>query len=217
MSYIDSFRHELVGLFASRIPVYRPLEVIEGSESHPQDFACRPDQLVIGGGAGEHPGVVIRDPEAAVAKWACEQAAQFVDETMRHDWLQASARFADQSAVSFPGWDREMLADFVKRCRGDSLNYPFRGNKQGFESWLARSVGEFVFYALPDLAPNIIHGLTGRESFYPDHLGQGYRNILLLPPLIPIRDELKLDRAPAERNKTGIIAWSITRRHRLDG
>ena len=46
MSHIDSFKHELVGLFGG-LPVYHPLEVIDG------DFRCDPTQLLLGGGSGE--------------------------------------------------------------------------------------------------------------------------------------------------------------------
>ena len=57
MSHIDSFKHEIVGLFGG-LPVYHPLEDING------DFKCSTKQLVIGGGSGDQPmqtssGVVI--------------------------------------------------------------------------------------------------------------------------------------------------------------
>ena len=61
MSHIDSYKHEIVGLFGC-IPVYRPLEDIsEPGDDDPQlDFGCTTEQLVIGGGPGEHLGLVLR-------------------------------------------------------------------------------------------------------------------------------------------------------------
>ena len=52
MSHIDSYPHEIVGLFG-RLPVYHPLEDIpEPPEGHwEHDFGCTTEQLVIGGGS----------------------------------------------------------------------------------------------------------------------------------------------------------------------
>jgi hypothetical protein len=63
MSYIDTFDHELVGFFAG-LPLYRPLEIVAGSGG--DEFGCTPLQLVLGGGSGEHPAVVLAQPRAAV-------------------------------------------------------------------------------------------------------------------------------------------------------
>ena len=70
MSYIDTFDHELVGFFAG-LPLYHPLETVTGSDG--DEFGCTPRQLVLGGGSGEHPAVVLLEPPAAVA--AIMQAA----------------------------------------------------------------------------------------------------------------------------------------------
>lgn len=60
MSHIDSFKHEIVGLFGGLL-VYHPLEDIQG------DFVCTPKCLLIGGGSGEHPALVIESPLKAVS------------------------------------------------------------------------------------------------------------------------------------------------------
>jgi len=62
MSYIDSFKHEIICKFnyttlsgeKSWIPVYRLLE-----ETNNSDFYAIPGEFVIGGGSGEHDGLVI--------------------------------------------------------------------------------------------------------------------------------------------------------------
>jgi hypothetical protein len=67
MSYIDTFDdtfdHGLVGFFAG-LPRYHPLETVAGSGG--DELGCTPRQLVLGGGSGEHPAVVLRQPPAAV-------------------------------------------------------------------------------------------------------------------------------------------------------
>lgn len=65
MSYIDTFDNEFVGYFGG-IAVYRPLEVVPAHPDDPQDFGCGPENLVIGGGRGEHPGIVVKAPGEAV-------------------------------------------------------------------------------------------------------------------------------------------------------
>jgi hypothetical protein len=56
MSYIDTFDHELVGFFAG-LPLYHPLEAVMGSGG--DEFGCTPLHLMLGGGDGEHPEVVL--------------------------------------------------------------------------------------------------------------------------------------------------------------
>jgi hypothetical protein len=68
MSHIDSYKHEIVGLFGS-LPVYHPLEDIPepATDQLQHDFGCTTEQLVIGGGSGEHSGLVFRDAQGAAA------------------------------------------------------------------------------------------------------------------------------------------------------
>jgi hypothetical protein len=68
MSYIDCFDHEYIGRLGY-LPIYRPLQVIEGEEWGAYDFSATPDNLVLGGGSGEHPGLVIHKLECAAAKF----------------------------------------------------------------------------------------------------------------------------------------------------
>ena len=76
MSYIDQFRHELVGMLGG-LPVYRPLEDIVGDEdpAYTGEFSCTTCQLVIGGGGGEFPGLVVKKPVCAVATFLSAELA----------------------------------------------------------------------------------------------------------------------------------------------
>lgn len=56
MSYIDGFDHEIIGTLGY-LPIYHPLEAIEGDGGWgAYDFNASPQNLVLGGGSGEHPG-----------------------------------------------------------------------------------------------------------------------------------------------------------------
>ena len=76
VSHIDSFKHELIGLFGG-LPVYRPLQLIDG------DFQCDVNQLVLGGGSGEHPALVVKNLLAAVACYLDEELDSLDNENIR--------------------------------------------------------------------------------------------------------------------------------------
>jgi len=61
MSHIDSYKHEIVGLFGC-LPVYHPLgDIPAPPDNWPEyDFGYTTEQLVIGGGPGEHLGLVLQ-------------------------------------------------------------------------------------------------------------------------------------------------------------
>ena len=99
MSYIDSYKHELVGMFGS-LPVYHPLEDIPGS-SEPElsgEFACSTKQIVIGGGGGEWPGLVITNPIGAVIEFLCYgvEEEDFHAKIEPADWEEAEDRYRVQ-------------------------------------------------------------------------------------------------------------------------
>ena len=59
MSYIDTFDHEFIGFIAG-LPIYLPLETVTASDI-PSEFGCSPQNLIIGGGDGEHPAIIVTD------------------------------------------------------------------------------------------------------------------------------------------------------------
>lgn len=75
MSYIDLIKHELVGFF-NGLPVYHPLETVEEGSWESYDFSCSPANLIIGGGAGEHPALVLHNLESLVAAYLLHAIAQ---------------------------------------------------------------------------------------------------------------------------------------------
>ena len=168
MSFIDGYKHQLVGYFGY-LPVYRPLEDIDGPK---QEFSCPRGGLVIGGGSGEHPGLVLRDPAGAVAEFLREtwpeRAAEAGWREAIHDHLRTPS-----DCLDFASWDVEDHVRFYTLCTTAVPNpYDPEGTASGFESWLCCSLGEFVFFAMPELARDLVHVY--------------WNNILLLPPGLPL-------------------------------
>lgn len=188
MSHIDSFKHEVVGLFGS-VPVYHPLEEIEG------DFKAHPGQLVLGGGSGEHPAMVIEQPEQAVALSLQHHLEPLKNPKLKEKyyplkrmigkWEPVIEPFLQDSidkALQFYGWDSEDFERFEELCKSPAMPNPYwRGD---FTQWLVLSFGEFIFFAMPRLAPEIMDKLG--DSPYQHFRHIEYNNIGLIPPNMPV-------------------------------
>lgn len=188
MSHIDSFEHEIIGLFGS-IPVYHPLEEIDG------DFKASPGQLVLGGGSGEHPAVVIEEPEQAVALFLRHKLEPLLNPELSEnrfplkkvakDWLEKMQPFfpKDPEVVcTFYDWTEEDHTNFAEYCASPALPHPYwKGN---VIKWLALSFGEFIFFALPELAGELMDFLGADPYHYFKHVE--YNNIGIIPPNMPV-------------------------------
>ncbi|MCB1358335.1 MAG: hypothetical protein KDK53_18215 [Maritimibacter sp.] len=222
MSYIDQFEHQLVAVFGG-LPIYRPLEPIPGG-GHPLDFRCGVDQLVIGGGAGEFPGIVLVDPGGAAADFALEEAESFADDTpLKPLWRRAAAPHAGRDTLDFAGWTRAEIADFAGACAQSlPLLRRYEPDHDGaFARWLSRCLGEFVVYALPEIGLPV----TGALPMPPEDPGflphLPYGNVLLRPPYRPLltttqpfEDDPVWALAPPEpgavSRRVGESAWAIS-------
>jgi hypothetical protein len=195
MSYIDTFDHELIGYFGG-IPVYHPLESVEATNENPRDFACNPTQLLIGGGHGEHPGIVIVSPTEAAMHFLVaflKEPTTNLDEATRMGWNQIVEPWANNPArlfecpwikvFDFAGWKTEDYVSFHERCTSPAFMRPFRPDQDGpLESWLASSVGEFLVLAMPELIEPLVLKLGKLRETIDSAL---YHNILLPPPGYP--------------------------------
>ncbi|WP_300671565.1 hypothetical protein [Desulfoluna sp.] len=187
MSHIDSFKHEIVGLFGN-VPVYHPLEEIQG------DFVCTPKNLVLGGGSGEHPALVIESPLKAVAWFLNHEleplrntelsAERFPLKTKVDAWSPIIAPYLTSSPhdiLTFYEWDKETYSRFGTLCKSPALPNPL--DDEPLETWLILGMGEFVFFAMPHLAPEI---MTKLEDPYPCFHHTYHNNIMVIPPNIPV-------------------------------
>ncbi|XBQ17166.1 MAG: hypothetical protein ABL308_04630 [Oceanicaulis sp.] len=182
MSHIDSYDHVLVGYFGP-LPVYRPLEDIafppEGERS--EDFGCRTDQIVIGGGSGEHPGLVLERPGAAMAAFALESDS-FAFPTVERIALDAHVGAAPVHQRY--GWTKDRERSFARLCRSDAMvnaHWPGAGD---LDRWLTLGFGEFCYAAMPELDPDMAARLRGFQREPLKHVY--YSNILLPPPGLPV-------------------------------
>lgn len=179
MSHIDSFKHQIVGEFGG-IPVYRPLETIAG------DFECTENQLMLGGGSGEHPVMVLKNPLAAVACFLHEEIPHLkLGEDMRALWesaIDSHITWDYSDILAFYDWDILTYHNFYEICTSDSLCNCYMDDIS-IEKWLVLGFGEFVFYAMPELALEIV-SLLDRPYQYFHHIR--YNNIMLVPPNMPV-------------------------------
>ena len=180
MSHIDSFKHQIVGVFVC-IPVYRPLVTIDG------DFYCDENQLVLGGGSGEHPALVLKDPEAAAAWFLYEEIPGLnISEEEKTEWREKVSRYVNRNVddiLEFYDWLEMDHRRFYELCTSDKVSSTYFGNERSFEEWLVLGFGEFVYYAMPHLAPNVV---ATSEAPYAPFLHTEYNNILLIPPNFPV-------------------------------
>ena len=181
MSYIDSFEHVLVGYFAG-LPVYRPLVDIPGPEdgTRDEDFGCSTHQLVIGGGSGEHPGLVLERAGAAMAAYALESGLFDLpgDETAALGEIIAAAPVHQRY-----GWRADQDEAFAVRCQSVALYNPHGPERESLDHWLTLGLGEFAYLAMPDLAPDMAARLQPFQTATPDTAE--FNNILLPPPGLP--------------------------------
>jgi hypothetical protein len=199
MTYIDTFDHELVGFFAG-LPLYHPTETVR-AHPHADEFGCTSGQLVLGGGPGEHPALVVTDAGAAVLHFL-------------HFWLELAhdGRLEEpntslaalpeaplpERCLCFAGWHVQTYADLYDRCQSPAIPTPYDQRQHGLvEEWILGSLGEFIHFALPELAAQTLRGLpqvrrrVTRPIFY---------NVTILPPNFG---------APAGRTHTaaGAVVW----------
>jgi len=218
VSYIDSFDHEFVGYFGG-IPVYHPLEVVPaGPEDDPRNFACGPENLVIGGGSGEWPGLVVKETGETVGcfvrAWLHWYQRHSPDEYQAlrpaiEAWPGVSAGRETggywRRIFEFAGWQAADYVEFSTRCASRAFPRPFIPEEDGhLEGWLAASLGEFILFAMPDLAEAAIRVLGDLRRHISWCL---YGNILLLPPGYPVWGRQEVDNQVI----WGVSAWRIQR------
>ena len=188
MSHIDSFKHEIIGQFGS-IPVYHPLEEING------DFKALPEHLVLGGGSGEHPAMVVKGPEQAVALFLKNRLEPLLNPELSENrfplkkvaavWLEKIKPHLPENldeVYVFYQWTEENHKEFYEYCQLPALpNSYWRGD---FKEWLALSFGEFIFFAMPELAGELMDVLGSDPYRHFRHVY--YNNIGIIPPNMPV-------------------------------
>ncbi len=217
MSYIDHFDHEYVGTFAS-LPIYRPLEEFNPEDKLDGQFSCCEKNLVIGGGYLEHPGLVVRDLDFVTAyfisDWIdfCEDTeSSLYNDKETDEWAEEVHKHLfgkDQySIMECVHWSMRDYSDFYNSCKSGAMNVPFIETEQrnAFEPWLAKNMGELVVFSFPELITSKKLALIA--SKVDRYL---YGNVSILPAGYPNNHLGRI--SEGSQVKQGHGAWNVTRK-----
>ena len=210
MSYIDTFSHEFVGFFAG-LPIYRSLVDHTEDDDSPAYFSCSIHDFIIGGGPGEHPALLIKNPSEAVSYYFrawLEDESGLTDE--EQDSLEENLLpYPDwKNVFSFCGWGVETYAKFLERCKSNAVVTPYNEVEFGFfENWLYISFGEFIFFSFPEFAESFI---SNNQEIASKIVSSYINNVLILPSgFIPKAGAIYENGEVL----TGITGWNITKKH----
>ncbi|SUX56225.1 hypothetical protein [Chromobacterium vaccinii] len=159
MSYIDSIKHEFVG-YLNGLPIYHPLEESHKANWGASDFSCGKSNLVLGGGSGEHPGLVIHNLPALVCEYLLYEISQC--ELLFPDRYKAPAEEAQNKlldialsgppTLEFCGWSMQDYKKFIESAMSEVHRHPLKQDGDA-EAWIKHSIGEFVYFSLATLNP----------------------------------------------------------------
>ena len=207
MSFIDCFGHEYVASFAG-IPVYHPLQAIKG------DFEAGPDTLLLGGGSGEHPALVVRNLEHVAAFYVDECLEEACDPFDPEEIIGRSKILSDPctpyECLDFMHWNVETYAQFFHECCAPTLAYPYNKDEYGYlERWLVLNFGKLLCLSLPDLVPALEGDMKEAWDFCKSRPSSDWRsNFASQPPGFAVPGGRRTDGRLGE----GLLAWETVRR-----
>ena len=166
MSYIDTRDHSYVGKFLG-LPLYHPLQ------EYPTDdeFYANVSNLVLGGGSGEHPALVIKNPAACVLAYV-EFSAQLLGINYEEkNWFKSWEKVFDNDKtyniydnLCYENWSMEQVTRLTESIEAAIQCY--RGDGKIMlglepETKFHIMLGEFIFFSAQKLlAPEICVCLT---------------------------------------------------------
>lgn len=186
MSYIDTIKHEFVGSL-NGLPIYHPIETYVNGDAGDYDFSCGPKNLIIGGGGGEHPALVLHELGALVAEYILYSLSQI---ELYHDcspWAEEvidrldEMSYKERESLEFCDWNMSNFNEFFLNAKSNVHATPLK-NSQDAEDWIKLSIGQFVFYSLPELNPyhkeiyDLMEIKEGRQ------IGYWMNNVVCPPP-----------------------------------
>ena len=169
MSHIDSWDHEFVGTLGY-LPIYHPLQDIPKAKWGDPDFGATPANLVLGGGSGEHPGLVLHRLECFVAHFLADQLSDKDEEKLSEEAheLLAELTVDHDELFEYCGWRIDQKARFYQMAQSAAFMNPL-GEGEPLEYWLLSTFGELVYYAMPELNPyhEELKGIFAPFEIYP--------------------------------------------------
>lgn len=201
MSYIDCYDHEYIG-HLGYLPIYHPLEEIKGEAWGGYDFSATPKDLVLGGGCGEHPGLVVHKLESLAAKFLYDQITEKEAASLPQEERDYVVDLCHMDNLfEFCGWSVRHYAALTKMASSDAFMAPL-GEDEAVEEWLGKSLGELVCYSLEELNPEH-NRLVRIFSDFP--IRATMRNVLCPPPGYPTVGGRRLEEGNV---KWGLHRWS---------
>lgn len=181
MSYIDIRRHELCGVVAG-VPLYHPLEEYDDGSGPGSEFSATPQDLVLGGGGGEHPAAVMNvrscvsnllvSYEDGTAEEMHVNGVPTFGHLLRTSNLTVEdvLRVADALHEYEPtgqyllpvgtfDWSGDTWSEFVEAAKnpgGWARPYEQGGPDGSIENWIGGVVGEYVLVSMVDLLVSIL-------------------------------------------------------------
>lgn len=134
MSHIDLFKHKHIGEVVG-IWVYQALEDIKSDE-----ISCKSNQLIIGGGGGEHNAAVVGDISSCVSTYLL-----FHDDF--YDPADKYLRYSDN--IDYSGWTIADIVDLDKRCR--ELGFSEDNDIHTVEIFVICKLAELILSTCPEL------------------------------------------------------------------
>lgn len=181
MSHIDGFDHEYIGNLG-RLPLYHPLQIIDGGGWGCHDFSATPHNLLIGGGSGEHPALVIHHLPSLVTRFLTSQLTKAEEATLNEtEKAYIDHLLFTDNRLEFCGWEVSDYAHLQRMAENSLFMHPLTEEITA-EEWVELSIGELVYYSMPDLNPEhqTLQALFRRFDIRPT-MG----NITLVPPGYP--------------------------------
>jgi hypothetical protein len=194
MSSIDDIPYKCVGYFCG-IPIYHPLA--DGTiDDIVFKIPCTTKQLLVGGGAGEHPIVQVLRPDYAVGHFVDAWHTVLSKSHPPHEPLDV---FLEKRGASTKAWKQFLkwstqthpseflkfhfvVKDYVyfyEWCKARATRF---AEKEPFEYWMAASLGEFILFSMPELFPDLEKQLPGaRLGIYDSY----YNNLRVSPKGYP--------------------------------
>lgn len=178
MSYIDTILHEQVGHLAG-YPLYHPLDTRVAARGD-YDFGCSPQNIVLGGGSGEHPGMVVHHLQAVAEHYLMyrlEATNQLADRDLRAALESLDDSLVDRmtplhTCLETCGWQIEQFAELVLSCQAAALPTPYSPVEHtSVEHWLVYSLGEWLWFERPDLLNGASEDITSRAPGFAAWLG----------------------------------------------
>ena len=178
MSYIDTIPHEQLGTLAG-YPIYHPLATRIAARGD-YDFGCSPANIVLGGGSGEHPGMVVHHlPHLAMhyLLYRLERLSEDNPHDLQNALESLEVRLLDSltpvhECLETCGWQLEQLAELVRRSQEATLPMPYAiAEHSSVEHWLVYSFGEWLWFDHPALLGSLVQDMNTATPGLQDWLG----------------------------------------------